>query len=40
MNIPANKIKMLQANNFVSSEQIHCMKYKVIKTQAIIFAKV
>lgn len=40
MNLRGNETQMQSANNYVSSEQISRLKYKPIKSKAIIFAKV
>lgn len=40
MNLPENKIVIKTSNNFVSEEQVKRMKYNVIKTESLIFAKV
>lgn len=40
MNLPLNFSEMIEANNYVSLEQINNMKFKVISEYAIIFAKV
>lgn len=40
MNLPENKIVIKTSNNFVSEEQVKRMKYKVIKSESLIFAKV
>ena len=40
MNLPENKNTMIAAHNYVNQEQIKKLKYKQIKKEAIIFAKV
>lgn len=40
MNLPENKNTMITAHNYVNQEQIKKLKYKPIKKEAIIFAKV
>lgn len=40
MNLPENKNTMIAAHNYVNQEQIKKLKYKPIKKEAIIFAKV